>query len=182
MKRLVFATISLVIVGVAGLAAQTADAPATRVPFSMGQPRRWLPYVAPFGVGDFDASFGGGMAIGVRRPILNPLTGLLAGSAELVGEARDGRANGSLRVFANAPLLGLSAGVDWRPDGNTFTSIFSFETAIRRGGLLGRGSMLRLDWIPTRDQTFALGVRFPVAQPFAGRTRPLRASADVDVG
>jgi len=148
----------------------------------MGQPRRWLPYVSPFGIGDFDASFGGGAAIGVRRPILNPITGLLAGSAELVGEARNGQANGSLRLFANAPVFGLSAGVDWRPDGNSFASIFSFETAIRRGGLLGRGSMLRLDWIPTRDQTFALGVRFPVAQPFAGRTRPIRTTADVDVG
>jgi phosphatidylserine/phosphatidylglycerophosphate/cardiolipin synthase-like enzyme len=181
-KRLALGIIGLLAFGADRSAAQTRDSLATRIPFAMGQPRRWLPYLSPFGAGDARASFGGGAALGVRHPILNPITGLLSASAELVGDARSREVNGGVRLIANSPMLGLSAGVDWRPDGNSAAALFSFETAIRRGGLLGHGSMLRLDWLPTRNQTFALGVRFPVAQPFAGRTRPHRMTADVDVG
>src|SRR5690606_31614510 len=43
-------------------------------------------------------------------------------------------------------------------------------TPVRRGGILGRGSMLRVDWFPGSDETY-LGLSVPMWSR-AGRTRP----------
>ncbi|HEY9228670.1 MAG TPA: hypothetical protein VIP11_18590, partial [Gemmatimonadaceae bacterium] len=104
---------------------------------------------------------------------------LLAGSAEVLGDWKAGNTNVSSRLLANAPGIGLSAGVDWSMSGHVVDPVFTFETAVRRGGLIGGGSKLRLDWLPTREQTFALGVQVPLAQPFAGRTRPRATHVDI---
>jgi hypothetical protein len=47
------------------------------------------------------------------------------------------------------------------------------------GGLLGGGTTVRLDWLPTRHQTLMLGVEVPLMQPLAGRTRPRRTSVEI---
>src|SRR5262249_11799463 len=101
----------------------------------------------------------------------NPITGLFALRGETYGEWRSGARGAGLRTFASVPVAGLSAGVDWRATNGALDPIFSFQTAIRRGGLIGGGSMLRLDWLPTRSEV-GLGVSIPLRQPFAGRTRP----------
>ena len=41
----------------------------------------------------------------------------------------------------------------------------SYQTAVLRGGLLGHGTMLRADWLPTRGRTLGLGMQLPLGQP-----------------
>ncbi|HEY6218546.1 MAG TPA: hypothetical protein VIV65_00730, partial [Gemmatimonadaceae bacterium] len=160
-----------------GLSGQGPIQPATPV-FSMGQPPQWLPYAEAFGVsGSLARPFG--VLIGVDRPILNPVTGLLTASAEAY-ETWHG--DDGLRVIANAPALGIGIGGVWNITGSRTDAIVTFRSAVRRGGILGHGSMVRLDWLPTRERTFALGVQLPLLQPFAGRTRPKSSSVRIQAG
>src|SRR6185369_4193169 len=48
---------------------------------------------------------------------------------------------------------------------------FSWQTAVRRGGILRHGSQLRLDWLPRGDGMVGAGITIPLDQKFAGRTR-----------
>jgi len=145
--------------------------------FSIGQPAAWQPYVGAYGLWSWGIGSGGGGALaGVYRPILNPVTGLLGASAEATVEARSDGPLGGARALVRAPALGIGAGIDWQYE-HGVAPVFTFETAIRRGGVLGRGTMLRLDWLPGSRQTVAAGIKVPLLQPLAGRTRPRRTSA-----
>src|SRR6185503_18707579 len=84
------------------------------------------------------------------------------------------------RLLGETKALGISAGVDWDASRGHFSPLLSFQTAVRRGGVLGRGMMVRVDWLPTRSQTVALGLSIPTFQPLAGRTRPRRTHVDLD--
>lgn len=151
--------------------------------FSIGQPPLWPAYATAFGTHS-SAAWGGGGLLGVSHSVLNPVTGALAGAGEAYAEtdARGGtrRTDAGLRLLARVPFFGIGGGVDWRvTHGSRLSPVFSFQTAVRRGGLLGGGTMLRLDWLPTRNQTLALGIQVPLMQPLAGRTRPRRTSVEI---
>jgi hypothetical protein len=143
--------------------------------FSLGQPPQWQPYVAAQALASSGGDAGGAVVAGVARPMLNPVSGLLtlAGEAYAApGGAFDG---GGARLLARVPVFGLGVGADWnagRGRGGRVDALLTFQTAVRRGGILGRGSMLRLDWLPTRGRTFGVGVSLPLLQPLAGQTRP----------
>ena len=161
----------------AQLPSDSAARPAQAV-YSIGQPPRWQPYVGAYGLwtsGSPGSGGGGGLA-GIYRPILNPITGLLGAAAEATVQARSDGALGGARAMARAPAFGIGVGIDWQYE-HGLAPILSFETAIRRGGLLGHGTMLRLDWLPGSRHTVTAGVRVPLLQPLAGRTRPTRTSA-----
>ena len=117
----------------------------------------------------------GAATFGVHRPITNPVVGLfgVAGEAYVVGTSRPRPA---ARLLATTRVLGLAAGVDWDGQDN-IDAVLSWQTAVRRGGLLGGGTMLRVDWTPARRDALALGLHVPIGQPLAGKTRP----RDVDV-
>lgn len=116
-----------------------------------------------------DAAFG---VVGVEKDVLNPLAGLLAIRAEAVaGGSRQG-AEGGLRLLGVSPLARLHAGLDFDARSGGVDWLIGTDFNIRRGGLFGRGSRLRLGWIPGRGQTLQVGVTLPIAQN-AGRTRPL---------
>src|SRR5690348_6963463 len=53
--------------------------------FSIGQPPIWRPYAAGLGVTERGLAGVSGL-VGVQRPLLNPVTGLLAVSGEALGE------------------------------------------------------------------------------------------------
>ncbi|MEX2177464.1 MAG: hypothetical protein WD801_02060 [Gemmatimonadaceae bacterium] len=153
-------------------AAVSQDAPIR----SMGQPPRWEPYAMPSALRAAPGDWQPALAAGVHRPLKNPVTGLfgVAGEAYVAG-VRDARPGA--RLLATSRALGLAAGVDWNGR-DAVDAVLSFQTAIRRGGLLGSGTMLRLDWVPARRDALSIGVHVPLGQPWLGRTR----RADVDVG
>src|SRR5207249_2989448 len=69
--------------------AQSSDAltaQSARPVFSMGQPRRWLPFASTSAILGGGLGVGAGALFGVQRPILNPITGLLSVSGEGLGE------------------------------------------------------------------------------------------------
>jgi hypothetical protein len=147
---------------------------------SMGQPPRWQPYGAALAVGDRTRNGpAGSVLLGVHHPIMNPVVGLLGASAEAYAIGGGGFAGEGIRALANSRLLALGAGLDWNIARHRVDFMLSYQTAILRGGLLGHGTMLRLDWLPTRGRSFAAGVTVPLMQPFAGRTRPRHTDAEL---
>jgi len=170
----------------APLHAQTANAtpalPAQAVA-ALGRPPQWQPYASLFGLTNRSAE-GVGAAIGIYRPILNPITGLLGAAAEGTLQRGSDETLGSVRLSARVPAIGFSAGLDWQ-SAHGIAPILTFQTAVRRGGLLGGGTMLRLDWLAGPRHTLDVGVNVPLMQRFAGRTRPRRTDVplpEADVG
>jgi hypothetical protein len=150
---------------------QPAERPAQTV-FSMGQPSRWEPYAAALGV--FGERYGPGasLLVGVHRPVMNPVAGLFGVSGEAYGGRTGDGLEWGARLIARAPVLAMGAGIDWNGRTGDYDLLLTYQTAVRRGGLLGRGTMLRVDWLPGRDQRFGVGIHVPIGQRFAGRTRP----------
>ena len=112
-----------------------------RPPFSIGQPSLWPQHaalLAPFGG---DASAGSvWLAYGVHRAVVNPVTGLFGLTGE--GYVAVGRESYGARLLGETKTLGISAGVDWDASRARFSSLLSFQTAVRRGGVLGRGMFI----------------------------------------
>jgi len=139
---------------------------------SMGQPPLWQPYasaVATFGRNN-DAT--GGVELGLFHSRGSPVNGLLGLAAEGYLFASDGGATGGARLLGVTRAINLGYGVDWDARENNYAFILSYNTAVRRGGILGRGTQLRVDWIPSRGSGLDVGITVPLGQPYAGRTRP----------
>ena len=153
------------------------SAPAAPI-VSMGQPPRWQPYGAGLALGQRGADApAASFVAGVHRPILNPVTGLLGASAEAYGTAGGAFPGAGVRALAASRVVALAAGADWNVGASRVDFILSYQTAVLRGGLIGHGSMLRVDWLPTRGRTFGAGITVPLMQPYAGRTRPRHTTA-----
>lgn len=151
---------------------------------SLGQPSRWDTYVAALGAtplrGDGAEALG---VLGAHRFLSNPVTGLYGVTGEgFVTGGGVGGLDGGARLLAASRALALGAGVDWRAREGNAVFVLSYQSAIRRGGLVGRGTMLRLDWLPARGQTIAAGLHVPIRQPFAGRTRPRHTAVGLPEG
>jgi hypothetical protein len=146
--------------------------------FSIGQPPIWRQQISLQGTalshGDRSgATVTYGLFHSLNKPPIqafNPLLGIIGGTVEGYGTIT-GIGDVGLRAMATSRLLATSVGADWDRHSHVNT-IVSWQSAIRRGGLLGHGSMLRVDWIPARGQTVRIGVAAPLFQPLAGRTRP----------
>jgi hypothetical protein len=155
-----------------GLANHTVRAQDAPTIFSIGQPRVWQSY------GDALIERADGLSAGVlivagsQRSILNPVVGLLAGAAELYGRTGNGRSEAGVRGIARSPALAFGVGADVNVSRGRGDLLVTYQSAILRGGLLGHGTMLRVDWMPTRGQMLAVGIDVPLRQPLAGRTRP----------
>jgi hypothetical protein len=154
----------------------TAAQPGTPAPFtpdgsriwSMGQPPLLHWYAGA--VADFDKDAGLAV-VGVQKPFLSPLAGVIAGRLEgVIGGGRDGLEGGA-RLLAVSPLTRLQFGLDYDARAGKVDFLLGGEFVVRRGGLFGGGTRLRVGWLPGRDQTLQLGLSVPVGQR-AGRTRP----------
>ena len=141
----------------------------------MGQPPRWKPYLgasAAFSdLGGGAASFGGYGMVGMYKDLINPLIGVGISAEGYMGSIA-GAFDGGGRLNLALPVIFLQAGVDYGVKEQEFDFILSFSVPIRRGGILGHGSLVRLDWIPARNETLNLGFQVPIFQPWAGKTRP----------
>lgn len=175
-----FVTAAVLLVPPAMAQAPAVPPPVTQPVMSMGQPLRWQPYSAGLAIGDRTrngpaASF----LVGIHHPIMNPVIGLLGVSGEVYGIAGGGYSGEGLRALATAPIFALGAGLDWNIQRRRVDFMLTYQSAILRGGLLGHGSMLRLDWLPTRGRSFSAGITVPLLQPFSGRDRPRHTDAEL---
>jgi len=87
---------------------------------------------------------------------------------------RGSKADGGVRAIFQVPYLSAGLGADYNLRDGRLDMLVTAHTPVRRGGLLTRGTMLRLDWYPLRSHSFTLGVSAPLGDPLAGRNRPLR--------
>ena len=159
----------------AGAAAGQTPRPAIALP-SMGQPRRLQPYMVLAASQRPGDAWRTSLTAGVHRDVTHPSLGLFGVAGEAYATVDPGVQPGA-RLLATSRALGLAVGADWDGRSRQVDAVFSFETAIRRGGVLGRGTMARVDWLPGRDHALNVGIHVPLAQPWAGRTR----RKDVDV-
>jgi hypothetical protein len=143
----------------------------------MGQPRLWEPYLAPAGARLANKLWRGSLTAGVHHYVTHPVVGLLGFAGEAYATFDPGVQPGA-RLLATSRVVGLAAGADWDGRSRQVDALFSFQTAIRRGGMMGHGTMLRVDWFPWRNDALSAGLHIPLGQPFAGRTR--RKDVDVD--
>jgi phosphatidylserine/phosphatidylglycerophosphate/cardiolipin synthase-like enzyme len=185
--------VALAAVDAGALRAQSADSavassrPASLPPvFSIGQPPIWRQQLSAQATADAQggrsgATFSYGVFHSFNNPpvqAFNPLLGLIGGTFEGYGSVA-GLGDFGLRAMATSRLLATSVGADWDIRHERVNTILSWQSAIRRGGILGHGSMLRVDWIPAREQTVRVGFTAPLFQPLAGRTRPRPTSVTI---
>jgi hypothetical protein len=164
-----------------------AQSPPASV-FSTGQPPIWRQHIALQGTAYrtsdvTDATFTYGLFHSFNKPpsnAFNPVLGIVGATFEGYGTV--GRfGDAGIRAFVTSRMLATSVGADWDIRNGSVEAILSWQSAIRRGGLLGRGSMLRVDWLPKRDHILRVGVTAPLSQPLAGRTRARRTSVTLPV-
>jgi hypothetical protein len=84
-----------------------------------------------------------------------------------------------VRALLTSRFFATSGGADWDVRNHRVDALLSWQSAIRRGGLLGHGTMLRVDFLPTRDRMTRVGLFLPTFQPLAGRTRPHETAARI---
>jgi hypothetical protein len=144
---------------------------------SLGQPLRWR-WQAGLAAGPINIAANNDLLmrahVGVARDLLNPVAGLARLAAEAYAGVRDTRSDAGARAILHIPYIGMGVGADYNLRTDAVDLLITAQSPVRRGGLLTRGSMLRLDWYPERSHSFTIGITAPLGDPLAGRGRPLK--------
>jgi len=140
---------------------------------SLGLPRRFQTYAGLSVGGHFGdehqlAAFG---KVGVYKDIMNPVVGVLGWALEGYGGFRGTEGDGGLRASLVSPSLRLGFGVDYNFVDETTDFMMTVFVPVRRGGVFGHGTDLRLEWIPNRGHSVNLAVTVPLGKSHLGRTR-----------
>jgi len=149
---------------------------------SLGRPPVWKPFVG--GYYGLDRSgeetrSGGAAFVGVYKDLLPSIVGVGAsGEAYLGGYGGVSGVNGGVRALAELRGLFLKAGVDYDFQRESASFILSLTVPLRRGGILGYGTHLRVDWLPGRGNSWNFGLQVPL-EPHMGRTRPRDTEVDM---
>jgi hypothetical protein len=86
--------------------------------------------------------------------------------------------DGGVRAVGELRSLFLKAGIDYSFAREDASFLLSLTLPLRRGGLLGRGTTLRVDWLPGRGNSWSFGIQVPL-EPHMGRTRPRDTEVDM---
>jgi phosphatidylserine/phosphatidylglycerophosphate/cardiolipin synthase-like enzyme len=108
------------------------------------------------------------------EPLANPVTGFLGGAVEAYAGVRVSEPTAGARALLEVPVLGLAAGADYSADRRQVSPLLAWALPLRRGGIVGRGSLLRVEWLTASDAV-GVSILVPLHQPWAGRTRPRSA-------
>ena len=112
----------------------------------------------------------GRMLAGLYHPITNPLVGLLGINGEAYVGLRDLQVEGGARLLLASHFLRVAGGLDLNGRTGDLDAVLNASVPVRRGGIVGSGSTLRIDWLPGRSQV-ELGISIPLHRN-AGKTRP----------
>ena len=142
---------------------------------SMGKPPVWKPFTGGYyGIdrsGDDDKS-GGGAYVGVYKDLMPSIVGMgVSGEGYLGGYSGMSGMNGGVRALAELRSLYLKAGIDYDFQREDSSFILSLTLPLRRSGILGHGTHLRVDWLPGRGHSWNFGLQVPL-EPHMGKTRP----------
>ena len=114
---------------------------------------------------------GGGAFVGVYKDLMPSIVGIGAsGEAYLGGYSGLAGVNGGVRALAELRSLLLKVGVDYDLQREDASFILSLTVPLRRGGILGHGTQLRVDWLPGRGNSWNFGLQVPL-EPHMGKTR-----------
>ncbi len=141
---------------------------------SLGLPEIYKPYVG-VGIGlarGTATHLASQIRLGVFRDMGSPITELVGWAVEGYGGVRDVRADGGVRALLVSNLLRIGAGLDYDVRDGAGDLLLTFLAPVRRGGIIGGGSDLRLEWLPTRGGSINLALTVPLHQPHRGSTRP----------
>jgi len=115
---------------------------------------------------------------GMYRDLLNPAIAAIGLGIEAYGGRRgqfddfsEGWDGGG-RIGISSPVARFFVGADYNLKDKEADLFLSFIHPLRRGGFLVDGGSFRIDYLPGRNDTTAIGVNLPVGQRFAGKTRP----------
>ncbi|MCU0611832.1 MAG: hypothetical protein MUE60_08600 [Candidatus Eisenbacteria bacterium] len=121
----------------------------------------------------------GRLTVTVSGEALLPHFGIaqLSVEGEVIG--RESPLDYAVATYAKLPWI--RAGVEYRLDTRAFTPAFSISIVPRRGGLLGQGDVLRIDY-RSRDRTVLAGISFSRLFATYRRGRPADEYAKVPRG
>jgi len=119
-----------------------------------------------------DSEMGGLVNFNFTRSIGHPIVGIMALAGELYLGGRGSTADAGGRAYFMVPSLLIGGGVDYNIEQEEADFIFRLDIPTRRRGIVGGGSFLTLRWLPTRGQTFSVGISIPIGDRNAGKTRP----------
>ena len=122
---------------------------------------------------------GGGAYFGLYKDLLPSIVGVgVSAEGSVGGYSGVEGVNGGLRGLLELRSLFLKAGVHYDAQHDDASFILSFTVPLRRGGLLGHGTTLRVDWLPGRGHSWNFGVQVPL-EPHMGNTRPRDTEVDL---
>jgi hypothetical protein len=142
---------------------------------SMGKPPVWKPFTG--GYYQLDRSgdvnrHGGAAYLGVYKDLMPSIVGMgLSGEGYLGGVSGVSGATGGARALLELRSLYLKAGVDYDIQAEDTSFLLSLTLPLRRGGIVGRGTHFRVDWLPGRGHSLNFGLQVPL-EPHMGKTRP----------
>ncbi len=119
--------------------------------------------------------------MGLYKDLLTPVAGVAALGLEGYGGFRgeDGWDGGGRALFS-IPALHFTTGADYNISDSDWSWLLRLEIPFRRGGIFGRGSQVRIDYLPGFDHTFALGVNVPLWGRNNGETRPAHDAVELE--
>ncbi len=145
--------------------------------FQLGMPPIWkghaggtIGWYAP-GQSDGQAQILG--HAGISKNLGSPVVGLAAIGVEAYGGVRgvDGLDGGGRALFS-IPALHFTTGADYNIADERWSWLLRLQLPFRRGGVFGRASQVRFDYLPGFDNTFAVGIDIPLWGRNNGETRP----------
>lgn len=141
---------------------------------SLGLPEIYKPYmgVAVGFTGEDGTHLTSQLRVGVHRNVLNPVLELLGWNVEYHIGLRDVRFDQGVGAMVSSRILGIGAGVDYSLLSRDANVVLAYSTPIRRGGVLGGGSQVRAEWMPTHHGGLRFAFTVPLKQPNMGSTRP----------
>ena len=119
-----------------------------------------------------DNQLAGFFNLGVSRDLGSPVVGIAALRLEGYFGFRGQEFDGGGRALYEIPSFHVGVGMDYNGNDDAWDLLWQLDLPLKRGGVFGRGTTICLRWLPTRDQTFGVGVNLPLWGRNIGATRP----------